>query len=72
MDLPQGYMRREGTSEAALEAAGQAVGGGCQSGYCGLPLPLQLVPAVRETADGHRLGALEGEGGVPPPLPMHP
>ena len=31
---PQGCIRREGTSEAAPEeAVGQAVGGGCQSGW---------------------------------------
>ena len=31
----QGCIRREGTSQAALEAITQAVGGGCQSGWCG-------------------------------------
>ena len=30
---PQGCIRREGTSEAAPESVGQAVGGGCQSGW---------------------------------------
>ena len=30
---PQGCLRREGTSKAAPEAVGQAVGGGCQSGW---------------------------------------
>ena len=29
----QGCIRREGTSEVASEAVGQAVGGGCQSGW---------------------------------------
>ena len=29
----QGCIRREGTSEAAPETVGQAVGGGCQSGW---------------------------------------
>ena len=33
-------------------------------------MPLKLALGVRETVAGHRLGALEG--GVPPPLPMHP
>ena len=27
---------------------------------------------VRGTVTGHRLGALEGEGYTPPPLPIHP
>ena len=61
----QGRIRREGTSETAPEAVGQAVGGG----YCRLQMPLKPALAVRETVAGHRLGALEG---VPPPLPMHP
>ena len=40
-------------------------------GYCRLQMPLKLALGVRETVAGHRLGALEGEGGggVPPPLP---
>ena len=49
-----------------LEEVAKTVGGG----YCRLQMPLRLVPGVRETVAGHRLGALER--GVPPPLPMHP
>ena len=33
MPLPQGCIRREGTSKAAPAAVRQAVGGGCQSGW---------------------------------------
>ena len=69
----QGCIRRKGTSETApgavrqrLEEVAEAVGGG----YCRLQMPLKLPLAVRETAAGHRLGALEG--GVPPPVPLHP
>ena len=51
-----------------LEGVAQAVGGG----YCRLHMPLRLALAVRETVAGHRLGALEGGGGVPRPLSMHP
>ena len=43
-----------------LEGVAKAVGGG----YCRLQMPLRLALAVRETAAGHRLGALEG--GLPP------
>ena len=70
----QGCIRREGTSEAAPEAVGQAVGGGCQSGwgrYCRLQMQLKQAVGVRETVAGHGLGALEGGGGGSP-LPMHP
>ena len=45
-----------------LEVA-KAVGGG----YCRLQMPLRLALAVRGTVAGHRLGALEGGAGVPPP-----
>ena len=52
-----------------LEEVAKAVGGG----YCRLQMPLTLALGVRETVDGHRLGALEGGGGgLPPSLPMHP
>ena len=55
----------------APEAATQAVGGGCQSGwggYCRLQMPSRLALGVGETVAGHRLGALkEGGVGVPPP-----
>ena len=38
-----------------------------RGGYCGLQRPLKLALGVRETAAGHRLGALEeGGGGTPP------
>ena len=61
--------RREGTSEAAPEAVGQAVGGGCQSGWGRL---LSVTSAIepgtcRQVVAGHRLGTLEGGvGGAPP------
>ena len=45
-----------------LEEVAKAVGGG----YRRLQLPLSLALAVRETAAGHRLGALEGGGGLTP------
>ena len=66
----QGCIRREGTSEAAPESVRQSVGGGCPKrlggGYCRLQMPLKLVLTVRETVAGHRLGALEGGGNLPP------
>ena len=46
-----------------LEEVAKAVGGG----YCRLQMPLSLALAVRGTAAGHRLGALEGGGVYPPP-----
>ena len=42
-----------------LEGVAKAVAGG----YCRLQMPLKLAPGVRETAAGHRLGALEGGKG---------
>ena len=65
-----GCIRKEGTSEVALEAVrrleevAKAVGGG----YCRLQMPLSLAPAVRETVAGRRLGTVEGGGGgyLPP------
>ena len=51
-----------------LEEVAEAVGGG----YCRLQIPLKLALGVGETVAGHRLGALEGGGGSPLPLPMHP
>ena len=51
-----------------LEGVAKAVGGG----YCRLQMPLSLALGVRGTVAGHRLGAPEGGGGVPPPVPMHP
>ena len=50
-----------------LEEVAEAVGGG----YCRLQMPLRLALGVRGTVAGHRLGALEG-GGYLPPFPMHP
>ena len=41
-----------------LEGVAKAVGGG----YCRLQTPLRLALGIGETAAGHRLGALEGEG----------
>ena len=58
---PQGCIRREGTSEAATEAVGQAleeVAKAVGGGYCRLQVPLKLALGVRETVAGHRLGAL--------------
>ena len=55
--------------EAVRKAeAAEAVGGG----YCRLQMPLKLEPVIRRTVAGHKLGTLEGGGGLPPPLPMHP
>ena len=50
-----------------LEEVAKAAGGG----WCRLQMPLELALAIRETVAGHRLGALEGAGCLPP-LPMHP
>ena len=46
-----------------LEEAAKAVGGG----YSRLQMPWKLALGVRETVAGHRLGALKGGVGVPPP-----
>ena len=46
-----------------LEEVAKAVGGGS----CRLQTPLKLALGVRGTVAGHRLGALEGEGGTSPP-----
>ena len=51
-----------------LEEVFKAVAGG----YRGRDMPSKLALAVRETVAGHRLGALEGGGGAPPPLPVQP
>ena len=45
-----------------LEEVAQAVGGG----YCRLQMPLRLALGVRGIVAGHRLGALEGGGYLPP------
>ena len=48
-----------------MEEVAEAAGGG----YCRLQMPFKLALAVREAVVGHRLGALEGGGGLPtPPL----
>ena len=52
--------------DGRLEEVAKAVGGG----YCRLQMPLRLALAVRGTAPGHRLGALE-RGGGGGGLPMH-
>ena len=54
-------------SDRWLEEVAKAVGGG----YCRLQMPLKLALGIRGTVAGHRLGALGGEGGLPPPVPMH-
>ena len=67
-EMSRDALEREAASEAAPEAVRQAVGGGCQSGwggYCRLQMPLKLRFGVRGTVAGHRLGALEGLGGLP-------
>ena len=51
-----------------LEVVAEAVGGG----YYRLQMPLRLALAARETVAGHRLGALERGGGVPPPFQCIP
>ena len=61
----RGIISREGASEPV----GQAAGGGCQSGYFWLQMPLKLALAVRGTVAGRRLGTLEGGGGSPAPPP---
>ena len=48
-----------------MEEVAKAVGGG----YRRLQMPLKLALGVRGTVAGHRLGALEGEGGEYPPSP---
>ena len=50
-----------------LEEVAKAVGGG----YCQLQMPLKLALGVRGTVAGHRLGALEGGGGVTPSSPSN-
>ena len=52
--------------DGRLDEVAKAVGGP----YCRLQMPLRLALAARETVAGRKLGALEG--GVPPPIPMHP
>ena len=51
-----------------LEAVAKAVGGGC----CRLQIPWRLALGVRGTVAGHRLGALEGGEGYPPPFQCIP
>ena len=58
--------RPEEREDMQLEEVAKAVGGG----YCRFQMPLKPALAVRETAAGHRLGALEGGGDSP--LSMHP
>ena len=54
------HRRPQQRLDRRLEEVAQAVGGGC----CRLQMPLGLALGVRETVAGHRLGALEGGGGV--------
>ena len=49
-----------------LEKVVKAVGGS----HCRLRMPLKLALGVTGTVAGHRLGALEGEGFLPPVGPM--
>ena len=56
-------------SEATPGAVGQAVEGVAKAvggGYCRLQMPWRPALGVRGTVAGHRLGALEGGGRVPP------
>ena len=70
-----GCVRREGTSEAAPEAVGQAVGGGCQSGWGRL---LSVTNAIETGTwrQGDSSQALAGHpgggGGVTPPFQCIP
>ena len=65
-----GCFGREGTSEAAPEAVGQAVAKAVGGSYCRLQMPLRLALAVRGAVAGHRLGALEEGGGGGKTLPL--
>ena len=58
--------RPQKRSDSRLEEGAEAVGGS----YCRFQMPLKLALAGRVTVAGHRLDALEGGGGSPPP--MHP
>ena len=62
---PPGRIRREGASEAAPEAVGQAVGGGCRSGW-------GRLLSVRNATEGVGWGPQGGGGEPPPPPPMQP
>ena len=64
----RGSDARGGTSEEVPEAVGQAVGGGCRSGWGRLLSVTILKPAlgVRGTVPAHRLGALKGRGNLRP------
>ena len=62
----EGHQRRpQRRLDRRLEEVAKAVGGG----YCRLQMPLKLALGVRGTVAGHRLGALE-RGGCLPPFPM--
>ena len=52
----QGCIRRKGTPEAAAEAVRQAVGGGYQSGWGRLQMPLRMALGVRGTVAGRWRG----------------
>ena len=57
----KGPQRRPQRSlDRRLEEVAKAVGGG----YCRLKMPLKLAVGVRGTVARHRLGALEGGGGL--------
>ena len=61
----QGCIRREGTSEVAPEAVGQAVGGGCRSGWGRLLLVTNAIEAgtCRQGDSGWALAGRPGGGG---------
>jgi hypothetical protein len=62
----QGCIRRERTSEAALDRRLEEVAKAVGSGYCRLQMPSTPALGVRGTVAGHRLGALAGGGGTSP------
>ena len=73
--MPQRCIRREGASEAAMDAVRQAVGGGCQSGRGRLLAVTNAVEAGTWRQGDQWLGigwAPSRGGGGSPPFQMHP
>ena len=63
------HSRPQRRVDRGSEEVAKAVGGG----YCQLQMPWKLALAVRETAAGYKLGALEeGGGGCLPPFQCIP
>ena len=69
--LPQGCIRREGTSEAAPEAVRQTVAAGCQSSWGRLLSATNAIEAgtCRQGDSGWALAGRPEGGAVPPLLP---